>query len=638
MRKLLKLIVSLIFFILVVFAVLTLFVATLDANKFRPELAERLSEKVGREITLDGPISFSLGLQGVRISAEKASLANPDGTSRGSLASIGKLEFGIDPLPLLEHRLSVNELSVANADILLETDSAGRHNWDFGASAQQKPANGKVSAPALKKGTSVKINNLKIVNSQIAFRNADGKRSGINISSLELDMRDAGTDVTLKGDIKGIPVTAAIKTDIIDLLNLKQPFSIDADVAYNVVQIVLSGKVDIAGKRADFSTYTVSARDTRISGKFSLTWAGLRPELRGTVNSDVLNPADFKSGILTTDNEGQTHVSEEQKAQDDGRFISNDPLPLDMFRVADADLSVTVGMYPVNKGSLNKIRTRLVLSGGNLVLDPVKAYIGASPVDVRVALDASKPVAHADMRMIAKEVDLGDLQKISGMMSFMKGKASAEVHLAGDGNTPRAIASSFGGIIEVTASKGEIFTGTAAEISSLLGSIFGINGNDNALNCLAARFIAKEGVLASNGILIDSATSTIMGNGNVNLGNEAINILLLSRAKVVDIGGLIPSLKIKGTLKKPQYSVKAADILKNVVGSLTEGNINVVGSKVPEIQQPPVGQNACVYTLDHPRKEKTPNVLPANIVDRAAQELQGIQNIGDSLLKGLFKQ
>jgi AsmA family protein len=237
--------------------------------------------------------------------------------------------------------------------------------------------------------------------------------------------------------------------------------------------------------------------------------------------------------------------------------------------------------------------------------------------------------------VIADGVDLGDLQKLGDMTPFMTGKAGANIQLTGDGNTAHEMASSLAGVIVVTAEKGEILTGAAAGVSSALAAVFSPKGGDAALNCLAARFIAKNGVLNDNGLLIDSTVSTVNGKGNVNLGAEKVDLTLHAKTKLLDVGGLVPALQISGSLSDPSYSVDAVGVVKNVVGSLMNGNVDVISSTVPDIQVAPAGQNACVYTLDHPKAASSSSILPSGVGGQAGQN---IKNIGNSLVKGLLGQ
>ena len=152
------------------------------------------------------------------------------------------------------------------------------------------------------------------------------------------------------------------------------------------------------------------------------------------------------------------------------------------------------------------------------------------------------------------------------------------------------------------------------------------------MNCLAVRLIAKQGVLTDNGILIDSAPSTLLGKGGINLAKETIAWTLKARTKMVGIGSLLPALEIGGSLMHPSYKIDEAGVITNVVGALTG---NGVDTGVPEMQTAPAGQNACLYTLDHPKAPATPTLLSADTLKNPGKN---IQNIGKALIKGFFGQ
>ena len=634
MKKPLKAFTLLIALIVIAFAGLAFVVGTLNADKYRSQLVEVLSKKTGRTVKLNGPIAFSLGFKGMRVSIQDASISNPAWGSRGMLAGMGKLELGLDVLPLLARRLEINALLIENADILLETNAAGQHNWDINLQAAVPvPAASSSSSVSSSPSASIKIDSLSIVNSQLALRGVDGKISSANIASLKLGMRGAGAELNLTGDINGAPITVDLKTGITDLLS-KEPFSFDADATFNTIHLAAQGKADIGGGKADIAAYEVTAGKTKITGDLTAIWSGPRPTLRGALKSDTLNPADFTTGTATTGS-SETVAPAEPQAARPKRMFSDAPLPLKALKAVDTDLTVVVGEFPVGKAVLKQIEAKFFLSNGNLTLAPVKAKLGDSPVELQVKLNAAQNPAHATVGVIADEVDLGDLQQLGSMSPFLTGKASANIQLAGDGNSAHDIASSLGGVIVVTAGKGEVLTGAASNISSLLAALFNAKKGDSALNCLAMRFIAKNGVLNDNGILIDSAASTVAGTGSVNLGSETVNMMLLAKSKLINIGGLAPSLQIGGSLSKPSYSVDAEGMVKNVIGSLVNGSVEAGDSGVPEIQEAPAGQNACVYTLNHPKKAASTGILSTNPIGTATQK---IENIGNSLLKGLLGQ
>lgn len=638
MSKPLKIIVGLFAVIVALCAGLAIFVGTLDADKYRPQLVEALSKKTGRDVKLDGPISFSLGLGNIHVAIQDASISNAPWGSRPVMAGMGKFELGLGLLPLLSHRLSIDKLSIENADILLETNSSGQHNWDFPAGAA-KPAETQPTAPSsAPSGASISVNDVHIVNSQLAMRGADGKTSSFNVASLDLSMHGGGAKLTFNGDANGTPIALNVKTSITDLLS-RGAFTFDADMTCDPIHLTAQGKADIDGGKADISSYQVTAGKTTIKGAALATWNGPHPLLQGSLNSDNINPADFKLSSEPAGEEPgakQTEATSAASTSASKRIFSDAALPLEALRAANANLDVAVGALEIGKGALKNISAKLALENGNLTLSPVKANIGATPVDVQLNLNATQSPAQFSIKIAGNGIDLSELQKLGAMAPFITGNASANIQLTGQGNSPHEIASNLVGVIVVSAEKGQILTGVASQVSSLLGALFSGGSGNDAMNCLAARFIARNGVLNDNGILIDSAASVVSGKGNVSLGSETVALTLNAKTKLVDIGGLVPGLQISGGLSSPHYSVNAAGVIQNVVGSLVNGNMNVIASSVPDIQVAPAGENACIYTLDHPKAASaSPDVLSTNPLSNAKDK---VKNLGGSVLKGLFGQ
>ncbi|MDR3449717.1 MAG: AsmA family protein [Alphaproteobacteria bacterium] len=630
MNKFVKILIGLVVLVVVIFAGAAIFVSTLAANKYRPQIIAAVEKATGRTVELKGPISFSLGLGGVRVSIQDASIGNPTWASRKDMAGMGEFTVGVGLLPLLNHSVSINELTIKNADILMETNAAGQHNWDFSNPANKQPAvEEKAAASSSGSTPSISVDKLAITDSKLAMRDATGKVSSYNVSSLTIGMQGGGAELKFTGSANGAPVTVDVKTGLQNLMG-HAPFPFDADVTYDIYHLTAKGTADMGASKADISEYKVEAGKSTITGTMKASWA-TRPSVRGTLTSTHLDPADFKSKQAAA---AETPApAAPGKSAGAKRMFSDAPLPLDGLKSADAAFDVSIADLVMGKGDLKNITAKLDLDKGNLVIAPVKADIGGSTINMQVKLNAAASPAQLTVGIKGDGVDLGDLQKLGDMAPFMTGKASADIELSGSGDSQHAIASSLGGIITVTAEKGEILTGAAADVSSALATIFNPKGGNAALNCLAARFVAKGGVLTDNGILIDSVPTTVAGKGSVNLGAETVNLVLNAKTKLVDIGGLVPPLDIEGTLSDPSYSVGATQVVKNLVGQLTSGNIDVLSSSVPDIQTAPAGQNACVYTLDHPQKATQSTILPAGAAGKASQQ---IQNLGNSLVKGLF--
>ena len=122
--------------VVLVIAALGIAILTFDINTYRPQITDVLGKQMGRAVTLGGPLKLDLSWHGVALSVQDAAIANPSWASRPVMAGIGRFQLGLALMPLFSHQISVTDLQIENADILLESASGDRHNWVIQPAAQ----------------------------------------------------------------------------------------------------------------------------------------------------------------------------------------------------------------------------------------------------------------------------------------------------------------------------------------------------------------------------------------------------------------------------------------------------------------------------------------------------------------------
>jgi AsmA protein len=160
---------------------LGVFVATFDANAYKPRIIAAAKEATGRDLSLNGHIGLKLGLHPA-LRVEDVAFANAPWGSRPEMAKLQALEVEVAVLPLLSGRVQINRIVLVRPDILLETDAEGRGNWEIAAPAQPQPSppaqpQGQAPAPAQPQagggGRDIGIHAVSITDGTVAFR--DGR-------------------------------------------------------------------------------------------------------------------------------------------------------------------------------------------------------------------------------------------------------------------------------------------------------------------------------------------------------------------------------------------------------------------------------------------------------------------------------
>ena len=139
--------------ILVLVAVGAVVLTQINWNSYKPQLTAMASEKLGRDLIIDGDIRLSFWpILGV--SVDKISLANGKGGVAPNMLTIERVTAEADVAMLLRRQINVTSLRIEQPKIYLEQLPNGQANWNlplFAAKPDDKAAT-KTEAIAPKEG------------------------------------------------------------------------------------------------------------------------------------------------------------------------------------------------------------------------------------------------------------------------------------------------------------------------------------------------------------------------------------------------------------------------------------------------------------------------------------------------------
>ena len=114
-------------------------------------LAEQIKTATGRDFRIDGGLSLRI-LPTLAVRAGDIVLANTEWGSRPDMLRAHQAAFEVSLRALLDGQIRILRVDVEGADLLLESNGAGRSNWQFAprrAGAASQPAERDTRAPAL---------------------------------------------------------------------------------------------------------------------------------------------------------------------------------------------------------------------------------------------------------------------------------------------------------------------------------------------------------------------------------------------------------------------------------------------------------------------------------------------------------
>ncbi len=112
---------------LLLFAVLV-FVATFDANNYKPQIIEQVEKATGRDFSIDGDIELSV-FPWVGLQVEDVTLGNATGFKAEQFAAIKQLDVKVNVLPLLKKEVQISTIRLHGLNISLEVAEDKSNNW-----------------------------------------------------------------------------------------------------------------------------------------------------------------------------------------------------------------------------------------------------------------------------------------------------------------------------------------------------------------------------------------------------------------------------------------------------------------------------------------------------------------------------
>ena len=156
MRKLVRIAAVVVVLLVAIVAALFAFVASLDLDAYKPQIAAQVKAATGRDLEIRGRISPRLGLSPA-VSVEGVALSNAGWGEKRPMASVERFEAKLQLVPLVTsmgRRIVVDRILLRGADVWLETDERGRANWKLegGGAAPAQPAPAPQGKPGDKPG------------------------------------------------------------------------------------------------------------------------------------------------------------------------------------------------------------------------------------------------------------------------------------------------------------------------------------------------------------------------------------------------------------------------------------------------------------------------------------------------------
>ena len=597
MKTALWIVASLVFLVI---AAVVLAVVFVTGEHIRPYAESAASDAIGQPVSIGSlrlDKDWTLGVE-----ASDIRVANPDWGKAEHMATLESLAFSLRLRSLLEDSLDFPTVSVSGADINVEVGPEGERNWAKADGAGEAVApeersefprleeiaieainftyrdipRGIQHTGTLDKGTGSASESGGVVfegegtfNDQpasISFEGGSFTALTDAAAPYPIDLAiDAETDVSLKGTVAdpasldGADLTLKIAGPDLGVLGDLLALPLPATPPYD-----LSGQIATQGAKYSLNDFSGTIGDSDMRGSVSVDLGGEIPSLTGELVSKRLDFDDL-AGLIGASPDLNETANAKQKADtgEDG-LIPDVPIPVDELRRANIDLSFKAASVSSPIANVESIDAHINLDTGRLLVKPLTLGLAGGSAKGEIAVNVRQDVPSADIELALNGIAIRPFFARTEFVQEMGGVLSGQIYLLGSGESLDTMVRSARGSGHLVMREGQmsalIVEAAGLDVAEALGVLIG--GDVKVpIRCAVTAVKADNGAISLRRLAVDTEDSLIVGQGDIDLKSERMQIQIEARAKDFSLLDFSAPVVISGTFVDPSIGIGGIDPL-----------------------------------------------------------------------------
>lgn len=614
----------------------TALVMTFDPDKYRSEIADFMTSKLGRKVSLNGPMHIRL-LGGPALEVNDVVLANAPWGARPDMAKIGRMALAmkIEPLFASPRRLEVASITLSDADVQLETNAQGAKNWELIAATTKQAAGaeaksgGRETAAEQKAPLQISLDKMELKNIHVAMLDAAKRQTmDVKLDHLNLTANDK-TVLKLEGSYNQQPFSAALEGGAWQSLLSDNPWAFSAQAKALGNDFSGTGQLLKLGKQIELNSFQlVSMIGSTVMGKLAIDLAGAKPELRGELQIDRIQPPPAKPMELVPV-ESSVSGTKVMRVPPPGPLFSQEKFDLSSLQAANAVLAVTIDKIETDKITLDDTKLKINLKNGLLSINPLTSSLAGNPLQGAVTFNANNQALTIELH--GKQMNLQPVLQSFGFGAITLGKTNVAMDFRSSGDSPRLLANNLSGRTVLQVGSSNLPTAALGPVANTLLQLARPGAPvaaEQQLTCATARFNAANGVMTSDGILVDSSLVTVAGEGVIDLRQEQLRFTFQPQTKDAALNHLAAPVFLSGPLTQPAVKMDSIGAVAGLAETFLGKKLPVGGGSKAVLAVPVVNAAAadpCTEALDHPvyrQNDSAPSSAAGVGVDKARELVQ----------------
>ncbi len=425
--------------------------------------------------------------------------------------------------------------------------------------------------------------------------NIAGNEQAFKADTLTADIQMWREGMTVQAKLTS-PVTGNIDTLRFELAKFQATIHVEnSQLPKNPIDATVTGAAlaDVGNQNASL-TFATKFDDSTISGKAGLT-KFTPPYYTFDIDIDKLDADRYLPKPAPAAN---TAVSGATPA---GVAVPEQPLDLSALKELNASGSLKIGALKVKNVKSSNAHVVVKAANGKLDVNPLTANLYQGTLNGALSVNvAGTPVIAVKQNL--NGITVGPLLKDAADFDTLEGKGNVTLDVSGQGTTISAIKKALNGSATIKLADGAIKgINIGAKIRDVKNKIAELKGEQvepasatekTDFSELSATFSIKNGVAHNSDLAGKSPLLRLGGEGDIDIGNEALDYLLKATVvataagqggkELADLKGVTVPVRLSGSFAAPQYKIDFNGILEGLAKGKVEEKKEEIKNQLQE--------------------------------------------------------
>ena len=262
----------------------------------------------------------------------------------------------------------------------------------------------------------------------------------------------------------------------------------------------------------------------------------------------------------------------------------------------DADVRLRAHRINAPALPLDDMDAHLFLDNGLLRLEPLNFGVAGGDIRSTIRMDARETPIRTRAQVSARTLELKRLLPTPEVAKDAIGRVSGDMTLAGRGNSVARMLGSADGDVRLGMGRGQI--------SNLVMELAGLDVQEALkflltrdrrvpIRCAWGDFTVKNGVMTSRGLAFDTTDTLIVGEGQVSLRDETLDLKLRPRPKDRSLFVFRAPLLVGGSFKDPSFRPDMARVGLRAALAIALANIAPPAALLATFERGPGEDSSC---------------------------------------------